>query len=341
MQSKNTGNSKMESESQPKPYNLTKMVLVTGASGFIGRHVIDELLRLSYKVQFTFRTGSHARLHVEGVDAIGLSGLGVDASDWAGAVERCSAVIHLAARAHVRSGYHEVSAQSLRSANIEYACACCEAAVRAGVGRFVFLSSVGVHGGGSGTEPIHADSPIAPHTLYAHSKADAELALANIVRGSNTGLTVIRPPLVYGLGAPGNFGALMRAVAHGWPLPLGLVSGNYRSLVSIDNLVNLIVACLEHPAAVNQTFLVSDGEDISTADLLRRLSAVMKRPARLLPVPLGVLAFGAKLLGKTDMFQSLCGSLRVDITKTRDLLGWAPPIDLDEGLRRAVQGLHR
>jgi nucleoside-diphosphate-sugar epimerase len=151
-------------------------------------------------------------------------------------------------------------------------------------------------------------------------------------------LTVIRPPLVYGPGAPGNFGALVRAVERGWPLPLGAVIGNRRSFVAIDNLVDLILTCLDHPAAVNQTFLVSDGEDLSTADLLRRLSEAMGRPARLLPVPVGVLALGAKLMGKSEMFQSLCGSLQVDMSKTLELLGWRPPIGVDEGLKRAEGG---
>jgi len=179
---------------------------------------------------------------------------------------------------------------------------------------------------------------LAPHTPYARSKADAERALAEVVRGSGMALTVIRPPLVYGPGAPGNFGALMRAVALGWPLPLGAVTGNRRSFVAIDNLVDLIVTCLDHPGAANQAFLVSDGEDLSTADLLHRLGSAMGRPARLLPVPVGALALGAKLLGKREMFQSLCGSLQVDINKTRELLGWCPPIGVDEGLRRSVGG---
>lgn len=150
-------------------------------------------------------------------------------------------------------------------------------------------------------------------------------------------LTVIRPPLVYGPGAPGNFGALVRVLARGWPLPLGLVTHNRRSFVAIDNLVDLIVTCLDHPNAANQTFLVKDGEDLSTADLLRRLGAAMGRPARLLPVPLRLLGLGAKLLGRSEIFQSLCGSLQVDMTKTRELLDWQPPIGVDEGLQRAIE----
>lgn len=313
-------------------------VLVTGASGFIGRHLSMELQRRSIKVRAARRLGGTPSA-VESVEGGAVSGSGTAVSDWTNAVAGCSAVIHLAARAHVLRETHEDPARAFHAANVECARACAEAAVRAGVQRFVFLSSVGVHGGVSSGHPIGLDSPIAPHTLYARSKADAELVLANTVRQSDMALTVIRPPLVYGPGAPGNFGVLLRAVARGWPLPLGAVTENRRSFVAIDNLVDLLITCLHHPAAANQTFLVSDNEDLSTADLLRRLGLAMGRPAHLLPIPLALLEFSAKLLGKEDTFQSLCGSLQVDISKTLQLLGWLPPVRVDEGLNRAVGGL--
>lgn len=313
-------------------------VLVTGASGFVGRHVVAELMRRSTKVRAAVRTGGTATLPVSGVEFIGLSGSGFAAADWADTVAGCRAVIHLAARAHVVRDDLEDPAAAFHLANVDFARACAAAAASAGVERFIFISTVGVHGGTSGTGPFHAGSELAPHTPYAHSKAEAERALAEVVLGSGMALTVIRPPLVYGPGAPGNFAALVRAVERAWPLPLGKVTGNRRSLVAIDNLVDLIVTCLGHPAAANQTFLVSDGEDLSTADLLRRLGSAMGQPARLLPVPVDVLALGAKLLGKPEMFQSLCGSLQVDMSKTRELLGWRPPIGVDEGLKRAVGG---
>lgn len=313
--------------------------LVTGASGFVGRHVVAELLRRSMMVRAAVRTGGTAALPSSSVELVALSGSGFAAADWADTVSGCRVVIHVAARAHVVRDSHADPTTAFHMANVDFACACAEAAASAGVERFIFMSSVGVHGGSSGTRPFHAGSDLAPHTPYARSKADAERALAEVVRGSGMALTVIRPPLVYGPGAPGNFGALMRAVERGWPLPLGAVTGNCRSFVAIDNLVDLIVTCLEHPGAANQAFLVSDGEDLSTADLLHRLGSAMGRPARLLPVPVWALALGAKLLGKPEMFQSLSGSLQVDMNKTRDLLGWCPPIGVDEGLKRAVGGL--
>ena len=312
-------------------------VLVTGASGFIGHHVIAELLRRSIKVRVACRRGAEVEYPVDNVEIVYLSGPGIAATDWADAVANCSAVIHLAARAHVLRDRHEDPVRAFRLANVDYARACGEAAVIAGVQRFIFMSSVGVHGGTSGAQPIQADSAFKPHTPYARSKAEAEQALSEVVRGSGMKLTVVRPPLVYGPGAPGNFGVLVRAIARGLPLPLGSLTSNRRSFVAIDNLVDLIVTCLNHPAAANQAFMVSDGEDISTADLLRRLGAAMGKPARLMPVPVGLLAFGAQLLGKREMFQSLCGSLQVDISKTCTLLNWKPPVSVDEGLRRAAQ----
>lgn len=311
-------------------------VLVTGASGFVGRHVVAELLRRSVKVRVARRLGGVASQPPGSVELVDLPGAGVNASDWANAVAGCSGIIHLAARAHVLRDAGDDSARAFSIANCEYARACAEAAVKAGVQRFLFMSSVGVHGGTSGAQPIRVDSAIAPHTPYARSKADAEQALSEVVRGSNTALTVLRPPLVYGFGAPGNFGNLLRAVARGWPLPLGSVTRNRRSFVAIDNLVDLVMTCMDHPAAANRTFLVSDGEDVSTADLLCRLGVAMGRPARLLHVPVGLLSLGARLVGKQEMLQSLCGSLQVDISQTRQLLEWSPPVRIDEGLKRAV-----
>lgn len=312
-------------------------VLVTGATGFVGRHVVSELVRRSINVRVVIRQDAKGGLPVNDKDVVYLPGLGTTAADWTDAVAHCTAVIHLAARAHISRDRLEDPVRAFRLANIDYARACAEAAAAAGVHRFIFMSSVGVHGGASGAQPIRAESSINPHTPYARSKAEAEQALTEVVRGTDMKLTVVRPPLVYGPGAPGNFGVLVKAIAYGLPLPMGLITNNRRSFVAIDNLVDLIMTCLKHPAAANQTFLISDGEDISTADLLRRMGSAMGKHARLMPVPVVVLKFFARLFRKREMFQSLCGSLQVDISKTCTLLEWTPLVSLDEGLRRAVQ----
>jgi nucleoside-diphosphate-sugar epimerase len=170
---------------------------------------------------------------------------------------------------------------------------------------------------------------------------EAEQGLREIAVQTGMEVVIIRPPLVYGPGVKANFLAMMRWLARGVPLPLGAVTHNRRSLVALDNLVDLIVTCITHPAAANQTFLVSDGEDLSTTDLLRRMGLALGKSARLLPVPLALLKLGALLLGKPALVQRLCGSLQVDISKTRQLLGWAPPLSVDEGLKKAAEGYWR
>ena len=213
-------------------------------------------------------------------------------------------------------------------------------AAAAGVRRFVFVSSIKVNGEDtpSGRRFSNGDAPT-PQDPYGISKMEAEQGLRQIAADTGMEVVIVRPPLVYGPGVKANFAALMRAVQRGIPLPLTSVTHNRRSFVALDNLVDLLITCIDHPAAANQTFLVSDGEDLSTADLLRRLGSAMEKPARLFPVPPSLLQLGANLLGKGDMAQRLLGNLQVDISHTRQTLGWTPPVSVDEGLRRAVAGL--
>jgi UDP-glucose 4-epimerase len=209
------------------------------------------------------------------------------------------------------------------------------------VKRFVFISSVKVNGEATlpGLPFTAADVP-APLDPYGVSKMEAEQALRQIAAETGMEVVIIRPPLVYGPGVKANFAALMRAVQRGWPLPLGAVH-NQRSLVALDNLVDFIVTCLSHSQAANQTFLVSDGEDVSTTELLRRTANAMGKKALLLPVPAFALSWAACILGKGLIAQRLCGSLQVDIDKTRCLLGWTPPLTLDQGLHKVVKGRNR
>ena len=247
-------------------------------------------------------------------------------------------MVHTAARVHLlRDGAADPLA-AFRRVNVQGTLDLAQQAAAAGVRRLVFISSVKVHGETTalGT-PYFADDAPAPRDAYGSSKMEAEDGLRSIAATSGMEVVIIRPPLVYGPGVKANFQVMLRWLSRGMPLPLGAIH-NQRSLVALDNLVDLIVTCTHHPAAANQTFLVSDGEDMSTTQLLRRLGQAMGRPARLIPVPPALLKAGAAMLGKPGLAQRLCGSLQVDITKTRQLLGWSPPISVDEGLRRAAKG---
>lgn len=210
-------------------------------------------------------------------------------------------------------------------------------AVAAGVRRFVFLSSIKVNGESTPLDrPFTADDPPKPNDAYAVSKREAEDGLRQIAKETGLEAVIVRPVLVYGPGVRANFLSMMRWLDRGIPLPLGGIR-NARSIVALDNLVGLVQTCLDHPAAIGQTFLVSDGEDLSTPDLLRRTAAAMGRSARLVSVPESVLRLAAKVVGKPDFGERLCGSLRVDIEKTRRLLGWKPRVTVDQALRQTTR----
>jgi len=306
-------------------------VLVTGAGGFIGGAIVSKLFGEGWNVAGTMRGP------IDAVWAMPSPLLGADA-DWRMPLKGCSLVVHAAGRAHVLNDRIANPLSEFRRVNVAGTLQLAKQAVALGVHRFIFLSSIGVNG--VSTSPGNSfseDDQPNPQNVYALSKCEAEQGLLRIAAETGLEVVIIRPPLVYGPGAPGNFGLLMQWLRRGVPLPLGAIH-NQRSLVALDNLVDLIVTCLTHPAAANQTFLVSDGEDVSTTELLRRMGQAMNRPARLIPVPASLLTQAARLLGKGDMAQRLCGSLQVDIQKTRQLLGWTPPLTLDQGLKKAAQG---
>ncbi len=254
---------------------------------------------------------------------------------WRDALVDCYAVIHLAAMVHVMQEASSNYLAIFRRVNVEGTLHLARQAEAAGVRRFVFVSSIGVNGAETFQQPFTSEDRVAPHSPYAVSKYEAELGLKAFAAETGMEVVIIRPPIVYGPNAPGNFGSLMRWLKRGLPLPLGAIH-NQRSLVALDNLVDLILTCLTHPAAANQTFLVSDGEDVSTTELVRRMGQALDRSARLVPMPPSLLKVAAGLVGKGDMARRLCGSLQVDISKTRELLGWTPQVSLDEGLLRAA-----
>ena len=311
-------------------------VLVTGATGFVGQTLVRRLvLYEGHDVRCAIRKG---RDGLEGATHVYVVGE-VDAStDWQRALVDVDYVVHLTARVHVMRDHCYDPLMEFRRVNTDGTLNLARQAAAAGVRRFIFLSTIKVNG-----EATHYGCPFTPSDLpapqdpYGISKHEAEVSLRAIAHETGMEVVITRPTLVYGKGAKGNFKSLIKLVARGLPLPLGSIH-NLRSFVGIDNLVDFITTCLEHPAAANETFTVSDGEDLSTPDLIRRMARAMNRPARLLYVPVWALQAGASLLGKGDAVQRLCGNLRVDISKARTLLEWNPPISVDEGLRRAVSG---
>jgi nucleoside-diphosphate-sugar epimerase len=312
---------------------LIPVVSITGANGFLGRALCAVAVGRATEVRGVTRLSCDLPKGIENVVVRSID----DNTVWRDALVGCYAVIHLAARVHVMQEAAANPLAEFRRVNVQGTLNLARQAAAAGVRRFVFVSSIGVNGAETFEQPFTAQDRVAPHSPYAVSKYEAELGLQALAAETGMEVVIIRPPLVYGPNAPGNFGSLMRWLKRGIPLPLGAIH-NQRSLVALDNLVDLILTCLTHPAAANQTFLVSDGEDVSTTELLRRMGQALGRPARLAPVPASILKLAAAMVGKSDVAQRLCGSLQLDIEKTRRLLEWTPPLTLDQGLRKAATG---
>lgn len=310
-----------------------RTILVTGANGFIGAAVCKEAIARGAAVHAAVRATRAPAIPGSTTFAVGEVG---PQTDWSQALVECDTVIHLAGRAHVLREHSADPMAEFRRINVAGTLALASQAARAGIQRFIFISSIGVNGAQTQGQPLTADAPPAPHSPYALSKHEAEQGLWNTARQTGMPTLVIRPPLVYGPGAPGNFATLLRWLRTGLPLPLGAIQ-NQRSLVALDNLVDLVLTCVDYAAAPGHTYLVSDGEDLSTTELLRRLAQAMHRPARLWPVPQPWLKRAAQLLGRNAAYQSLCGSLQVDMSGTQRQLDWRPPVSVNEGLRRAVQ----
>jgi nucleoside-diphosphate-sugar epimerase len=309
--------------------------LVTGANGFVGSALCARLRRDGAFVRGAIRALNSKPDAVESFAIESLS----SKTDWTVALKNVKQVVHLAARVHVMNDKSSDPLTEFRTVNVEGASALARQAAAAGVRRFVFLSSVKVNGEFTESgRPFTENSSPAPEDQYGVSKYEAEKLLQQIAAETGMEVVIIRPPLVYGPGVKANFQSMMRLLALGVPLPLAAVTRNRRSLVALDNLVDLIVTCLSHPAAANQTFLVSDGEDLSTAQLLKRLGVAMGHPARLFYLPTALLKLGAIVLKRQGIHQRLCGSLQLDLSKSRNLLGWTPPVSVDEGLCRAAEG---
>lgn len=313
-------------------------VLVTGASGFVGSALVTGLKQQGHDVVATTR--SAVSVPVEGVDYQVIGDLDGEL-DWQSALQDIDVVVHTAARVHVMDDSCDDPLQAFRQVNVVATLGLARQAAEAGVRRFVVISSIKVSGEQTcpGT-PFRADDVPRPIDPYGISKLEAEVGLLALAARTGMEVVIVRPPLVYGPGVKGNFASMIKLVGSGLPLPLGAIH-NKRSLVGIGNLVDLILRCLNHPAAANQVFLVSDGQDLSTTELLTGVAEAMGKPARLVSVPVGMLELGATLLGKQAMAQRLLGSLQVDIGKTREMLGWTPPHPVEEGLKYCFESSNR
>ena len=312
------------------------IVAISGATGFVGRALLRDLAARSVETVALIRPGTHLPEAGQSRDLPDLAELaaGQGAVDFAA----IDVFVHCAAIPQSRRGVAAEERARLFAVNATATKVLADQAAAAGVKRFILLSSAKVNGESTedGQAFTASDTPL-PFDDYAKSKLQAEQLLAGV--GASTGMetVVIRPPLVYGAGVKGNFVQLVRLAARGWPLPLGAIQ-NRRSMVAMDNLADLIATAIDHPAATGGTFMVSDGEDLSTPDLLTRLAKLQGARAWLPAVPPALLQTALGLLGRRAIADRLTGSLRVDDQPTRQTLGWTPRIDVDEALRRTIAG---
>lgn len=307
---------------------MNRKLVVTGANGFVGSALAARLLLNGEQV-----LGLRRNQEKQSFPTVTLPSFD-DMERLRPQLLDADVVIHCAARAHVMNDGAEDPLPLYRQVNRDMTLTIARLAAEVGVRRFLFLSSVKVNGEStSGRGPFQPDETSSPEDPYGLSKLEAEQGLQKIAHETGMEVVIIRPPLVYGSGVKGNFASMISLVNKGYPLPLGAID-NKRSLVGLDNLVDLVITCIDHPAAANQVFFAADGEDLSTSELLRRVARAMGKPPRLIPVPSVVLKLSAMVLGKSALANRLLGSLQVDTSKNRDLLGWEPPHSVDEGLKR-------
>jgi len=312
--------------------------MVTGASGFVGGALVRRLALDNSFNGIVAAVRTKLGPHLGGARQVIVGDLLPD-TDWAMSLIGVEAIVHTSARVHVMRDDAIDILEAYRLVNVEGTLNFARQAAKAGVRRFVFVSSIKVNGEATQPgKPFTAYDLPSPLDPYGVSKMEAEHGLRDIEAQTGMSVVIVRPPLVYGPGVKANFASMMRWVARDMPLPFGAIH-NARSMVALENLLDLLVTCLKHPAAAGQTYLVSDGEDLSTSELLSRIAQAMGKKATLIPLPLFVLESVATLLGKRAVAQRLFGNLQVDIDKTRSELGWAPPISLDEGLTQAVNGM--
>lgn len=309
---------------------LNKTILLTGATGFVGKALVSALhakeLRLLSRKDPQQTHGIFCQTEIDG------------STDYSAYLDNVDVVIHTAARVHVMDDRCSDPLVAYREVNTEGTVNLARQADMAGVKRFIYISSIKVNG--ESTElglPFKPDNAYIPTDPYALSKYEAEFGLRKIAEETRLEVVIIRPTLVYGPGVKANFASLMNLVSKGIPLPFGCITQNKRSLVSITNLVDLIITCIDHPKAANQVFLVSDDQDVSTSEMVREMAKALGKPTWQLPIPVWCYKLVGKLFNKSDVVDRLTGSLQVDISHAKDTLGWKPPQTLQEGFKQTAQ----
>lgn len=308
-------------------------ILITGATGFVGSALLKRLLREDFRLTAAVLAAEGNCQLPAGVEQAVVEPLS-ETCDYSTALEQVDIVIHLAARVHIMRDTAANPLQEFRTVNLHGTERLATQAAKSGVKRFVYISTVKVLGEETDI-PYCEDAPFAPADPYGMSKAEAEQALQRIAGETGMEVVIVRPPLVYGPGVKANFRQLLSVVNRGVPLPFASIR-NRRSLIFIENLADALACCAKHPAAAGKTYLVSDGADLSTPELVRRIAAALGRSARLIPFPVGLMRLGGRVLDKSTLVERLIGSLQVDSSRIRNELAWEPPYTIEEGLAKTA-----
>ena len=316
-------------------YSNQKSILITGSSGWIGSALAEKISE-SESIRVVCASRKASKINKNNTSHFFCNDE-IQNQDWTTALKEVSTVVHLAARVHVMSDRKKNPIIEYRKVNVEGTLNLARQAVKQGVKRFIFVSSIKVNGEstkiGEYFKPDDIPNPTDP---YGISKMEAEIGLYQIAKNSSMDVVIIRPALVYGQGVRANFASLMSVVIKQLPLPFGSVR-NKRSFVSIDNLIDFVITCINHPKAANQTFLVSDGVDMSTSEVIRCISDAAGVRSRVIDLPIWFLQLFFKIIGKTELLQRLLGNLQVDISKSEDLLGWIPPMSMKSVLEDVLE----
>ena len=310
---------------------------MTGATGFVGQHLVNALLRKKKQVRACVRGRRYKSYSESPLVELSLVEDLSQVASWEKALRDVTVVIHTAARVHIMEDKEADPLAEFRKVNTEGTLNLARQAAEQGVSRFIFISSIKVNGEMTSIgQPFRTTDNTIPTDPYGLSKYEAEQGLLRIASETDMEVVIIRPPLIYGPGVKANFASMMKWVSKGVPLPLGAVYNN-RSLVALENLIDFIIHCIAHPKAANEVFLVSDEEDISTTQLLKKVAKALGKKANLLPIPVSLMSFAATLIGKKSVAERLFGSLQVDSAKARDLLDWKPVVKMDEQLRKTAE----